>query len=79
MEKKYGSGKRHRKAFIKALTWRVLSTITSFILVLIVFGNLQAAGSYAALEAVIKFGLYYFHELGWQGKLKDETETNTPY
>ena len=67
-----------KKALIKSVTWRVISTSTSFVIAFLIFGSWRLAGGYAALDAVVKFALYYLHELGWQGKLKGN-KPETPY
>jgi uncharacterized membrane protein len=59
-----------KKALTKAITWRIISTGTSFMLAWAFFGSLTYAGWYALVDAIIKFALYYGHEIGWQGRLK---------
>ena len=57
------SRKRH---IAKTLTWRVLASLTTFIVAYIFFRDdphvAEKATAVALTEAVIKMGLYYFHE-----------------
>lgn len=60
------SRKRH---IAKTITWRVLASITTFIVAFIFFRDdpnvTEKATAVALTEAVIKMGLYYFHERAW--------------
>ncbi len=62
----------HARSILKAITWRVLATGTTFILAYLVFSGadcedaLEKSTIVAALEAVIKIVIYYFHERAWQ-------------
>lgn len=59
---KQSSRKRH---LLKALTWRVTATTTTFIITWIVTGNLETGLIVGGIEATIKMFLYYFHERVW--------------
>ena len=63
-------GKNNRKALTKAITWRMISTSTTFLMIYIWFGEWELATGFALVEAVVKFAEYYLHELAWQGKMK---------
>ena len=60
------SQKRH---IAKTITWRVIASITTFIIALIFFNDdpnvVEKATLVATAEAIIKMGLYYFHERLW--------------
>ncbi len=60
------SPKRH---LAKAITWRVVASMTTFALALLVFGRdeyvLQKATTVALCETLLKMGLYYAHERAW--------------
>lgn len=60
------SRKRH---IAKTITWRVLASLTTFIIAFIFFRDdpnvTEKATAVALTEAVIKMGLYYFHERVW--------------
>jgi uncharacterized membrane protein len=53
------------RSLAKALSWRALGSIDTFILSWIVTGNFVWAGSIASLEVISKMILYYLHERGW--------------
>ncbi len=53
------------RTFIKSITFRVLATITTVALVFYFTGNVAIAGTIGGIDAVSKFGLYYFHERAW--------------
>jgi uncharacterized membrane protein len=55
----------HPRSLAKALSWRALGSIDTFVLSLIVTGNFIFAGSIASFEVITKTILYYLHERGW--------------
>ena len=50
---------------IKAVSWRVLATLTTTLLVYAFTGRTDLAVTIGLLEATIKMALYYFHERLW--------------
>ena len=60
------SQKRH---IAKTVTWRVIASVTTFIIAMIFFRDdpnaAEKATGVALTESVIKMGLYYFHERLW--------------
>lgn len=56
----------HLRAFVKAVTWRFIGSLDTFILSLLVTGKLKYAVSIASIEALTKIGLYYLHERAWR-------------
>jgi len=60
------SGKEaHRRSILKAISWRALGSVDTFVLGLIFTSSMKAAGSIAATEVITKILLYYFHERAW--------------
>jgi uncharacterized membrane protein len=55
----------HPRSIAKALSWRTLGSIDTFVLSWIITGNFVWAGSIASLEVFTKMVLYYLHERGW--------------
>lgn len=53
------------RSVIKTITWRVLATATTTILVLVFSGKISVALLVGGLEAFLKLILYYLHERGW--------------
>ena len=60
------SQKRH---IAKTVTWRIIASLTTFIVAFIFFRDdpnvTEKATAVALTESVIKMGLYYFHERAW--------------
>ncbi len=55
----------NKRSLIKGVSWRLLATTTTIIIVYIFFGRLDLAIMAGALETVAKIFLYYLHERGW--------------
>ncbi|HZC57860.1 MAG TPA: DUF2061 domain-containing protein [Xanthobacteraceae bacterium] len=55
----------HARSFAKAVSWRTLASIDTFVISLIITGRLVVAGSIAGTEVITKVALYYFHERIW--------------
>jgi len=60
------SKKRH---LAKTITWRIIASITTFVLAYLFFRDdkhaVSKASGVAIAEAAIKMVLYYFHERAW--------------
>lgn len=56
----------HFRSILKALSWRVFATATTFIIVYLVTGKISFATSIAGIEVISKMIIYYFHERVWQ-------------
>ena len=69
-----------KRSFYKSLSWRIIASIDTFVLSLIIINYSSNKYSYdlafyiASLEVVTKTIIYYFHERGWNklqfGRLK---------
>jgi uncharacterized membrane protein len=55
----------HPRSFVKAISWRTLGSIDTFILGFLFTSDARVAGSIAGTEVVTKIMLYYFHERLW--------------
>jgi uncharacterized membrane protein len=55
----------HGRSFMKAVSWRTVGTIDTFIISFFVTGKVSLAGSIAAVEVVTKIMIYYLHERVW--------------
>lgn len=55
----------HSRSFIKAVSWRILGSIDTFIISYFVTGKLVFAASIASVETVTKVVLFYGHERIW--------------
>jgi len=54
-----------KRSITKAMSWRVIATLTTMLLVYIFTGKFIIAASVGCLEVFIKMVFYYFHERIW--------------
>jgi len=55
----------NKRSVLKGITWRVIATTTTMIIVYIFFGRLDLAIAAGLLESILKVGLYWAHERVW--------------
>jgi uncharacterized membrane protein len=55
----------HGRSFIKAVSWRTVGTIDTFIISYFVTGKVSLAGTIASIEVLTKILIYYLHERVW--------------
>jgi len=55
----------HSRSFAKAVSWRVLGSIDTFLISWLFTSSPAAAGAIASTEVATKMVLYYFHERAW--------------
>lgn len=53
------------RSLVKAFSYRVWGTLTSFLVVLFLTGSAELSGLIAFWETVLKVFVYYVHERGW--------------
>ena len=61
----FGGREAHSRSLAKAISWRVLGSIDTFLLSWFFTGSPGAAGAIASTEVLTKMVLYYFHERAW--------------
>jgi uncharacterized membrane protein len=54
----------------KAMTWRVVGTVDTFVVSYVITGQAQLALTISAVEFFTKIMLYYLHERAWLGVLR---------
>ncbi len=54
------------RSLIKAISWRILATTTTTIIVYVFFGRLDLAIFAGLTESVVKIAVYFIHERVWQ-------------
>lgn len=54
------------RSLAKTLSWRVVATLTTFLIAWIVTGNVAAGAAIGSVEAAAKMVLYYGHERAWE-------------
>ena len=65
MKKKTSYQVSRKRSLIKTITWRVIASLDTFIIVWVITGRVTWAGSVAGFEILTKTILYYLHERGW--------------
>jgi uncharacterized membrane protein len=55
----------HGRSFVKAVSWRTVGTIDTFIISFFITGKASIAAGIAAVEVVTKILIYYLHERAW--------------
>ena len=53
------------RSLTKAVTWRLLASLTTIAIVLLLSGELELALFVGGVEAVAKFIVFYGHERAW--------------
>ena len=54
------------RSLLKALSWRVLATLTTASIAFLVIGEIATAALIGSIEFFLKFVIYYAHERAWQ-------------
>ena len=54
-----------KRSALKAITWRIIGTIDTFVISWAITKKPITAGAIAGFEVLTKTILYYFHERGW--------------
>ncbi|MDE2680362.1 MAG: DUF2061 domain-containing protein [Verrucomicrobiota bacterium] len=53
------------RSVLKALSWRVLATLTTIAIAYFIVGDVTVALKIGAVEVVAKMLIYYLHERAW--------------
>lgn len=71
----------HYRSIVKAITWRIWATATTFVLALIIFKDtpnaIEKSSIVAGLEMILKLFFYYLHERLWQSVSLDKIEPSS--
>ena len=54
-----------KRSLLKGISWRLIATTTTIIIVYVFFGRLDLAIAAGFLETIAKIFLYFFHERAW--------------
>jgi uncharacterized membrane protein len=54
-----------RRSITKAVTWRIVGSLDTFLLGYVITGELRYGALIAGTEVLTKMVLYYFHERAW--------------
>ena len=55
----------NKRSIVKGISWRVVATTTTIIIVYGFFGRLDLAIAAGLIESILKIGLYWAHERAW--------------
>ncbi len=55
----------HFRTIMKAISWRFIATLVTFIVAWFFTGELKFAAKIGLVDTMIKLGAYYFHERLW--------------
>lgn len=55
-----------KRSGMKAVTWRLIATLDTFLIAWFITGEVVVAASIIGIEVVTKFAFYYVHERAWQ-------------
>ncbi len=53
------------RSLLKTISWRIMATLTTMLLVLVFTGNFVLSGEVGIVELVVKIAAYYLHERAW--------------
>ena len=56
----------HLRSLLKAVSWRFVGSLDTFMLTMLFTGKLKYAVSIASAEALTKIALFYLHERAWR-------------
>lgn len=69
----------HSRSLAKAVSWRILGSVDTFLLSWLFTSSVKAAGAIALTEVLTKMVLYYLHERAWSavhwGTLAPESQS----
>ena len=55
----------NKRSIVKALTWRALASLATFIISYMLTGDIAAATGIASVQVFVNLLLYYVHERIW--------------
>lgn len=61
------TARSHLKSVGKAISWRIVGAIDTFLLSFLMTGKLTTAAGLVGFEVITKTALYYGHERAWGG------------
>jgi uncharacterized membrane protein len=57
---------KKRRTIVKAITFRLLATLTTMVVVFLITGDFALANIVGGIDLISKLLLYYFHERAWE-------------
>lgn len=56
---------KHSRTVIKTVSWRILATITTMLIVFVFTGEITLSLGVGVADVILKMIIYYFHERVW--------------
>ncbi|NQU81649.1 MAG: DUF2061 domain-containing protein [Bacteroidetes bacterium] len=56
---------RKRRSILKAISWRIIGALDTFLISFLITGKFKFAISISGIELLTKFSLYFMHERIW--------------
>jgi len=56
---------KRMRSILKAISWRIVATITTILLAFLFTGNWTISASIGVVEVFVKIAVYYLHERLW--------------
>jgi uncharacterized membrane protein len=56
----------HVRSLLKGLSWRLVASLTTFVIAYAITGSTRVAVEIGIVEAIAKIVFYYMHERAWQ-------------
>ena len=56
---------KHLRSIVKAISWRIIATLITGMIVFVLTGNLTLSIGVSFFELLTKMVVYYFHERIW--------------
>lgn len=61
----FSNNEKHSRSIAKALSWRIVGSVDTFLPSYFFTRSFGAAGAIASTEVITKIMLYYIHERAW--------------
>ncbi len=55
----------HRRSIAKGITWRIVASVTTMVVVFVITGDLALMASVGFVDVTFKILFYYLHERFW--------------
>ena len=69
----------HARSVAKAVSWRAIGTVDTFVISWLITGTAALAGGIAATEVFTKVVLFYLHERAWSLFRWDRSRADAPW
>jgi len=71
-------GNDKKRHILKTISYRILTSLLTFMIAWIITGNIHAALGIGSIEVILKMIVYYYHERFWFKKIRFRKEISRP-